>query len=619
MANTKLPARLLDTSAIPALNVTGDLTVDTTTLKVDSTNNRVGIGVASPSANLHISGGAPTRLLIEMDGDTAGAEAQLQFKVDSQDNDSRIKAAIIFRRDDPGTRGTGNLHFAVNGDNNDVSATTAHSRMMIQSDGKVGIGVALPSAKFNVVGDSGTAVVESIRNPSTSWSEYALTRYGTEGSDVRYMDFGYYRGASEGTRGLVIKSQADATLVTFLDSGNVGIGTNNPSSPLHVSAAKNDGWLAQLINTGTGGDANGLDIHAGVDSSDYILRTREQDGTDVMVVKYGGQVGIGTNNPGWPLDVSTATGSVQLQLGRTGGNAGTAWLGADAGGFHLGVGAYGSGNSVATPNGLEVRTDGAIYMGDRAANIAQLNIGTQGKASGMEFYPYSSVGTTYSSWDLNLGANISPKLGTTNSGHQIMTAYTASGGSNLRVGFNQLAWQRWTPAELNGKAAHADVISKDVDPMFQVTTDGHMRAPYSSAFRTYLSTERTTNGVINSGWTDTSSSGVNAYDRAGDFNTSNGRFTAPVDGVYHFDVMWDSNASQGGISLHVTGTGHTEYNVRWEPTGRTDNVWESRAYATSVQMDTGDYVELYAVHCTGSNPIHMGSGHWGFFAGHLVS
>ena len=36
MANTKLPARLLDTSAVPALNVTGDLTVDTTTLKVDS-------------------------------------------------------------------------------------------------------------------------------------------------------------------------------------------------------------------------------------------------------------------------------------------------------------------------------------------------------------------------------------------------------------------------------------------------------------------------------------------------------------------------------------------------------------------------------------------------------
>ena len=33
---------------------TGDLTVDTSTLKVDSSNNRVGIGTVTPSVNLHI-------------------------------------------------------------------------------------------------------------------------------------------------------------------------------------------------------------------------------------------------------------------------------------------------------------------------------------------------------------------------------------------------------------------------------------------------------------------------------------------------------------------------------------------------------------------------------------
>jgi len=541
MANTKLPSRLLDTSAIPALNVTGDLTVDTTTLKVDSTNNRVGVGIASPDSQLHVHG---VGTLLSSDSYFVA-----QIQTDRNDDGSNDDGILQFVNGSAKTV-KGEIRWDESTNTFELGHGDNQGHLVIASGGNVGIGTASPTHTLNTVGASGTSVVQSIRNPNTSWSQYALTRYGTEGADFRYMDFGYYRGAAEGTRGLVIKSQADATLVTFLDNGNVG---------------------------------------------------------------------IGTDAPGWSLDVSNGGSSVQLQLGRTGGNAGTAWLGADAGGFHLGVGAYGSGNSVATPNGLEVRTDGAIYMGDRAANIAQINIGTQGKASGMEFYPYSSVGTAYSSWDLNLGANISPKLGTTNSGHQIMTSYTASGGSNLRVGFNQLAWQRWTPAELNGKAAHDSVTDKGADPMFQVTTDGHMRAPYSSAFRTYLSTERTTNGLINSGWTDTSSSGVNAYDRAGDFNTSNGRFTAPVDGVYHFDVMWDSNASQAGLEMHVTGTGHTEYNVRWEPTGRSDDVWESKAYSTSVQMDTGDYVELYAVHCSGTHPVHMGSGHWGFFAGHLVS
>jgi hypothetical protein len=38
--------------------ITGDLTVDTSTLKVDSTNNRVGIGTATPVAELHVIGGA---------------------------------------------------------------------------------------------------------------------------------------------------------------------------------------------------------------------------------------------------------------------------------------------------------------------------------------------------------------------------------------------------------------------------------------------------------------------------------------------------------------------------------------------------------------------------------
>ena len=56
MANTKLPARLLDTSPVPALTVTGDLTVDSGILKVDSTNNRVGIKTNSPSTDLDVNG-----------------------------------------------------------------------------------------------------------------------------------------------------------------------------------------------------------------------------------------------------------------------------------------------------------------------------------------------------------------------------------------------------------------------------------------------------------------------------------------------------------------------------------------------------------------------------------
>jgi hypothetical protein len=44
------------TATLASATISGDLTVDTSTLKVDSTNNRVGIGTASPSYTLQVLG-----------------------------------------------------------------------------------------------------------------------------------------------------------------------------------------------------------------------------------------------------------------------------------------------------------------------------------------------------------------------------------------------------------------------------------------------------------------------------------------------------------------------------------------------------------------------------------
>jgi hypothetical protein len=45
------------TATLASATITGDLTVDTSTLKVDSTNNRVGIGTATPAVPLDVVGG----------------------------------------------------------------------------------------------------------------------------------------------------------------------------------------------------------------------------------------------------------------------------------------------------------------------------------------------------------------------------------------------------------------------------------------------------------------------------------------------------------------------------------------------------------------------------------
>jgi hypothetical protein len=62
------------------LSVTGDLTVDTNTLYVDSTNNLVGIGQSSPDAELHIGNGsgASDNTRLRLTGGTSG-QSTIQF------------------------------------------------------------------------------------------------------------------------------------------------------------------------------------------------------------------------------------------------------------------------------------------------------------------------------------------------------------------------------------------------------------------------------------------------------------------------------------------------------------------------------------------------------------
>ena len=70
--------RTVGTVSHPSNNAlqASDITVDTTTLVTDSTNNRVGIGTASPSTNLHVSGG------VMLDGITVIGRNQTSYASD---------------------------------------------------------------------------------------------------------------------------------------------------------------------------------------------------------------------------------------------------------------------------------------------------------------------------------------------------------------------------------------------------------------------------------------------------------------------------------------------------------------------------------------------------------
>ena len=122
----KLVALNLESTA--ALNVgtsatiTGDLTVDTTTLKVDSANNRVGIGIAAPNRNLTLY--ASSSPVLQLCDSTTGTTSNDGLLIQQVGVDTYIENAEV-----------GSMFLR----------TSATTRATLNSSGNLGLGVT-PSA-----------------------------------------------------------------------------------------------------------------------------------------------------------------------------------------------------------------------------------------------------------------------------------------------------------------------------------------------------------------------------------------------------------------------------------------------------------------------------------------
>ena len=131
------------------------LTVDTSTLVVDSTNNRVGIGETAPEASLHIT--------------TSSGDTVLILEADPTNTDENDTPYIVFRAD--GSTGTTALVGLAGGSGDHATGTEANALVLeatgsravqiapgssvsahFDSDGNVGIGTSTPSSALDVVG-----------------------------------------------------------------------------------------------------------------------------------------------------------------------------------------------------------------------------------------------------------------------------------------------------------------------------------------------------------------------------------------------------------------------------------------------------------------------------------
>lgn len=202
-------------SALSSLTVSGDLTVDTNTLKVDSTNNRVGIGTATPGYTL----------------DSVSGDGNL-FRFDR----SGVQIGAFVSATNPffGTLSNSPLLFMTN----------STERMRLDASGRLGIGTANPATGLHLLGVASANT--DFTHETVSAGTAARTRYLRGGSVKFLAGLGAYTGGD--TYEIAGPSAAFATIDA---SGNLGLGVTPPagSGNIYIAAGKYLGYSASAYMT----------------------------------------------------------------------------------------------------------------------------------------------------------------------------------------------------------------------------------------------------------------------------------------------------------------------------------------------------------------------------------
>ena len=182
------------------------------------------------------------------------------------------------------------------------TAALQDSSMIALDDGRVGVGVAGPSAIFHVKKtDSSAYWLGKFEADGTTQNALVCSTDTTSGVGVRFD-----MGGGSGT-------------FTVLNSGKVGIGTTAPAQKLEVNGGSSAVQL-QFKETSSGYHRVGLKK----DGSKFHIGEPSNDGTtsftEILTVDMNGdKVGIGTTAPNAILDISDATND-NLRIGTRGGN-----------------------------------------------------------------------------------------------------------------------------------------------------------------------------------------------------------------------------------------------------------------------------------------------------------
>jgi len=224
-------------------------------------NNRVGIQVANPTAQLHISSsGTPFKM--ERGGyDTYGF-------VQSTGNGLQVQ-----------------------------NFTDARTEMFFKGDGTVGIGTTSPNAGLEVA-NAENSTLRLTRNSNTG--NYLQLQGGSSGA--------IYNINTSGTQDHIFQTGGNEKM-RITSAGNVGIGTTSPSDKLQVDGRirikSNSGLFIDTSATYGASSAANFEVINDASSNPVLRILNAGNGSfrNISINTYSGKLGIGTLNPTEKLTV----------------------------------------------------------------------------------------------------------------------------------------------------------------------------------------------------------------------------------------------------------------------------------------------------------------------------
>ena len=367
---TAAQTNITSLGTLSALTISGDLTVDTNTLKVDSSNNRVGIGTTSPDEILHVKGDGARIYVDSTDYNlfsigrraSSGAgldQAYLRMKsagtntvvIDTAGDSYFNGGNVGIGTNSPGAvrlyattslngnlagqfvnthaSGSYGLKVQAGSDSSNYSFVVTDkdnsnpTQLYVRGDGNIGVGTNAPLGKLSIgAGSLNDAVlpvqISTGADGTQAW--YAVNRNGAYGALFGYSVSSTYKGLV--LRNVVSSGTANADGISFMTNntsmrmhitgaGNVGIGDSTPISLLNLYKASSPDIYLQNSTTGTTtGDGLRL-LQAGVDSYFWNHEAGAQifatSNAERMRIDSSGNVGIGTPSAAKRLHIFDST------------------------------------------------------------------------------------------------------------------------------------------------------------------------------------------------------------------------------------------------------------------------------------------------------------------------